>query len=264
MISNERDVYKSTLGLGRREAKYVLTSEAVARAIRDSIQPYVVPDPHAAGMPGTQYSLVSLYLDTPGLDFYLDTVHGEKNRHKLRIRRYLKPGAPAFFEVKSRVNDIIRKRRAPVRQEAIGDLIRGASPRRSHLLHPESSHLADLLFFRDLMMIANASPRIRVRYNREAYIDRVDRKVRITFDRQVTCSPTETCDVIGDGDQWHKACNLAVILEVKFDQTMPEWVIRMIRSFNLIRTSIPKYVMSTDASRKLGIHVAGNGRWVVR
>jgi len=264
VISKERDVYTPNLGPGRREAKYVLTSEAVARAIRDSIQPYVVPDPHAADLPGTQYSLVSLYLDTPALDFYLDTVHGEKNRHKLRIRRYLKAGSPAFFEVKSRVNDIIRKRRAPVKLEAVDKLILGAVPRRSHLLHPESSHLADLLFFRDLMMKGNASPRIRVRYRREPYIGRVDRRLRITFDRQVICSPTDSCDILGNGDLWHKACNIAVILEVKFDHVMPEWVLRMIRRFNLTRTSVPKYVMSTDASRRLGIHVSGNGWQVVR
>jgi len=264
VILPERDVYQSKLGTGRREAKYVLASEAIAKAIRDSIQPYMIPDPHAADLPGNRYTLVSLYLDTPALDFYLDTVNGEKNRHKLRIRRYFKPGSPAFFEVKSRVDDIIRKRRAPVVPEAIDELLTGAMPRRSHLVNQESSHLVDLLFFRELMQMANATPRMRVQYIREPYVNPFDRQLRITFDRQVICSPTNTTDVLGETDTWHSACSLPVILEIKFDHIMPEWVARLIRRFDLVRTSIPKYVMSTDTSRKLGIHVSGNDWRVLR
>jgi VTC domain-containing protein len=263
VIPFEPGVFRPVPGNGRREAKYRLESEGIARAIREYVRPYVVSDPHAADLPGARYSLVSLYLDTPALDFYHDTVHGEKNRHKLRIRCYQKPDSPAFFEVKSRVNDVIRKRRAPVRPEAITPLLEGVVPRRRHLFDARTGRLADLLFFRDLMQLARATPRMRVRYVREPYISKADEGLRITFDRRVACSPTDTSDVRGEGDAWHPACRLPVILEIKFDQLMPGWVGELIRRFNLVRTSIPKYVMSTDTSRKLGIHVSGSGWRVV-
>lgn len=259
MITKASEVVRPVPRKGRREAKYVLASETVAAAIRDTLGPFMVPDPHAVGLPGNRYTLVSLYLDTAALDLYSDTVRGEKNRHKLRIRRYFKPGAPAFFEVKRRVNDIIIKRRAPVRPEAIDDLVAGALPRLWHLTEPVSANLADLLYFRDFMQAAGATPRLRVRYSREPWVDAAGQSLRITFDRTVTCSPTATTDVLGRDADWHPSCSLPVILEIKFNDVMPEWVSRLIRRFNLIRTSVPKYVMSTDAVRQRGIAVIGQG-----
>ncbi len=259
MIMFDSGVYQPHLGAGRREAKYILSSEALAAAVREAIRPHMEPDPHAVGLPGNCYSLASLYLDTPSLDFYRDTVMGEKNRHKLRVRQYRKPGAPAFFEVKSKVNEIIRKRRAAVKPEVVADLVAGALPRRSHLFKERSNDLVDLLFFRDLMQQGEATPRMRVRYDREPWLGRHDRGVRITFDRQVEGSPTTSSDVLGLDATWVASCQLPVILEVKFNRTMPEWVTRFIRRFDLVRTSVPKYVLSIDAWRDNGVNTAGQG-----
>lgn len=259
MIATTRQLFGRGPGNGRREAKYALVSEAQAAAIRDTVRAHMEPDPHAAGWPDFRYPLSSLYLDTPALDLYRGTVRGEKNRHKLRIRRYFVPGSPAFFEVKSRVDQIIRKRRAAVRPEAIPELVAGAVPRVAHLHKQSARGLADLLFFRDLMHAARATPRIRVRYFREAWADATENRLRVTFDREVTCSPTSSADVLGEDSRWIDACSLPVILEIKFDHFMPEWVVRLVQRFDLTRTSVPKYVMSVDAARRLGMEIAGRG-----
>jgi len=243
---------------GRREAKYALPSESLASAIRELVAPFLHPDPHAVGLPGNRYRLVSLYLDTPALDTYLDVVHGERNRYKLRIRRYPDSDSPAFFEVKSKLDDIIRKRRAAVRPEAVPELLAGAPPRLSHLARPDSSQLADLLRFRDLLQMGEMAPRIRVAYRREPWVDRPGGKLRITFDRRVVCSPTPTADVLGRDAIWLPACSTPVVLEIKFNDTMPEWLVGMIHRFNLVRGSVPKYVLSIDACRRQGIPVAGD------
>jgi hypothetical protein len=254
MFRQDPEIDRGTPTRGRREGKYALPSEAVAEAIRRDIALHVEPDPHAADRPHPRYELISLYLDTPALDFYLDTVHGEKNRHKLRVRVYTdRPVAPAFFEVKSKVGDVIRKRRARVRPEVVGALLRGARPRRCHLVGESTSDLADLLYFRDLMDLGQATPRMRVRYTREAWVDRNDRDLRITFDRDLMCSPTDSTDVVGARDLWFKVTRLPVILEIKFNDRYPSWVSDLIRRFNLTRTSIPKYVMSTDVTSRLAI-----------
>lgn len=263
MITTTRHLVNRGPDHGRREAKYILSSEAQAAAIRDTIRAHMEPDPHAAGWPDLRYPLASLYLDTPGLDLYRGTVCGEKNRHKLRIRRYFVPGSPAFFEVKSRVDQIIRKRRAAVRPEAIAELVAGAVPRMAHLHSKSARDLTDLLFFRDLMHAAHASPRIRVRYFREAWAGTTENRLRITFDREVTCSPTSSADVLGESSRWIEACNLPVILEIKFDHVMPDWVARLVQRFDLTRTSVPKYVMSIDAARRLGVRFVGRDARVV-
>jgi len=223
------------------------------------------PDPHAAGLPGDRYTLVSLYLDTPSLDFYLDTVQGEKNRHKLRLRKYLeRPDGIVFFEVKSKVDDVIRKRRARVRLEAVDELLRGAPPRRSHLARGGTSELVDLMVFLDLMEMGSATPRMRVRYTREAWVGRADPGLRITFDRQLECSPTDSTDVIGAADEWFRASQPPVILEIKFDDQYPAWVSDLVRRFGLTRTSVPKYVLSTDAVDRHGGGVGETLRRVIR
>ena len=191
---------------GRREAKYILPSEVVAECLRERIRPFVTSDPHAASLPRKRYELVSLYLDSPGLDLYQDTVRGEKNRYKLRVRRYFQPGAPAFFEVKGRVNDIIRKRRAAVHPDAVGELLSGATPRQSHLVGGLIDRIADLLHFRDLAEASRASPRIRVRYEREPWVGLDDDRVRITFDRCICGSPTTSTDVLGRDAAWIPSC----------------------------------------------------------
>jgi SPX domain protein involved in polyphosphate accumulation len=248
------------MNLGRREAKYALPSESVASALRDAIRPFMRPDPYAIGLPEQRYRLVSLYLDTPSLDLYADTVRGEKNRHKLRIRRYPDAhAAPAFFEVKSKIDSIVRKRRATVRPEAIRELLSGAPPRMSHLRNPDASHMANLLYFRDLVQMGDMAPRVRVAYTREAWVDASKGSLRITFDREVTCSPTHDADVFGREAMWFSASSIPVVLEIKFDQTMPRWVVDLVQRFDLVRTSVPKYVLSIDASRKLGIRVEGRG-----
>ena len=43
-----------------------------------------------------------------------------------------------------------------------------------------------------------------------------------------------------------------VVLEIKFNLTMPSWVVRLIQEFNLVRTSVPKYVLTVDAARRCG------------
>jgi len=238
---------------GRHETKYVLPSEAVAAAIRDWIEPFTVADPHAAGLPGRRYSLASLYLDSAALDCYLDTVRGEKNRHKLRIRHYSRPDSPAFFEVKSKVNDVVLKRRAAVHPEAVAELVAGAVPRRRHLLSGATDELANLLWFRDFIEACAARPTVWVRYFREPRVGVDGNGVRITFDREVCCCPAAAG---GNGHPpagWHRAADLPVILEVKFDEQLPSWAVAMIRRFNLIRTSVPKYVLSVDACRRLGL-----------
>jgi hypothetical protein len=252
-ISMSREAVRIVRGLGRREMKYVLPSEAVAAAVVDRIQPFTAPDPHAVDSPRFRYGLASLYLDTAALDLYMDTVCGEKNRHKLRIRHYEQPGSPVFFEVKSKVNEVILKRRAAVYPEAVADLVAGAVPRRSHVVGGGTDQLANLLWFRDFAQACGAVPTAWVRYVREPRASLAGDDVRITFDRAVSCSPARSPDPVAHPVEWYPAADLPVILEVKFGNTYPRWVAAMIAEFDLVRTSVPKYVLSVDSCCRLGL-----------
>lgn len=237
----------------RFEAKYRINT-LQAMAIRDHIWPYVEPDTH-----GQEYPVTSIYLDSPDLNMYYSSVTGEKNRQKLRIRTYNNGrGDDCYFEVKRRLNQIVKKERAVVRNEYVPGLLRGDLIRPEMLVNPDRD-MNTLYTFCDLRETLQATPRMVVRYLREAYVGKMDEPLRITFDWQLTGLPSNAFDPTGwnASPSWLEAPGAPMVLEVKFTDTFPIWVENMIRRLNLMRDSFAKYVVCVDACRAIGIEVAG-------
>lgn len=232
----------------RFEFKYWLDPERVGQ-VRRSIQPFVRPDRFAAPRPGHRYALSSLYLDNPGFDCYRGTIEGHRNRFKLRIRTYSDdPEAPAFFEIKRRMDAVILKRRASVDRALVQRFLQGL---------PVSDPSSSASEFMQLTRRIGAGPVMRVRYEREAYESTGRDPVRVTFDTQLHHNATRsaTLDLAGPG--WRPTPMLGAILEIKFTGTCPSWVTRMVRSLSIERGSVPKYVLCVDAARACGTLRAG-------
>ena len=236
----------------RFEAKYRINA-AQAMAVRELIRPYMDADPY-----GSAYPVTSIYLDSPDLAMYWSSARGEERRHKLRIRTYDGGGhETCFFEVKHRHNQIIRKDRAVVRQPAARGLLAGAPTHPDMLLNPERD-LESLYHFQDLLARYNASPRLVVRYLREAHLSKMDEPVRITFDTQITCLPSEHFDPESwfVSPYWFEPSDLPIVLEVKFTDAFPGWVENIIHRLNLRRDSFSKYVICADALQLEGVDIA--------
>lgn len=236
----------------RFEAKY-LVSELMAQTIRDHIRPFVSPDKH-----GQEYPVTSIYLDSPDLALYMSSVRGEERRRKLRIRTYGGDSDICFYEVKHRHNQIVRKERAVVRCEYVAELLRGAMPRPEMLTSPEAD-MKNLYSFFDLQERIDASPRVVVSYMREAFVGKADEPLRITFDRKLTCLPSERFDPEGwmASPHWNDGRGFPIVMEVKFSDIYPCWVGDMIQRFDMRRESFAKYVVCVDALRDEGVRVSG-------
>ena len=101
----------------RFECKYMVDPSVVPE-IRHFLASFTEPDAFAAKCPGFRYPISSLYLDSPSLDLYQQTVNGEMDRFKLRIRTYDdNPASPAFLEVKRKHNNVVHKRRAGISRD---------------------------------------------------------------------------------------------------------------------------------------------------
>jgi hypothetical protein len=228
--------------LSRYECKYLVTP-SVASDIRQFISPFMTLDSNARE--GRSYPICSLYLDTFDLHFYRQTLTGEKNRCKLRVRSYSDDSStPVFLEVKGRVNDIVWKRRAKLPPSIALALLRegdGAwtDPRTRKVLE-------DLDFFAGHVSVAAARPFLRVKYMREAYEAVGGDTLRITFDTDVMCCPTLDANLSFNGKGWIPTSVPGVILEIKFTERYPAWTGEMIRIFGLQKQSVPKYVLSVD------------------
>lgn len=247
----------------RFELKYVIDGRRV-RGIRDFIRCYLEHDHYARPELGWAYPIYSVYLDSPALDLFNATVCGHKNRFKLRARYYSdKPNAPVFFEIKRRVNDVILKERAGVRREAVHRLMAGAAPCRGDLLDPEDPEAFNALQqFCHLRHAVDATGRTIVAYTREAWNARDNDDVRVTFDRKIAGSwfdesmpidqalradrPWVYPPVEGDG----------IVLELKFNGRFPVWMRELVRTFDLSRTCMAKYVNCVMA-----LGPRAHGRW---
>ena len=235
----------------RLELKFVIDEEQ-ARYVRRSIAPYCQPDKHSqlpardrGGNAG--YEISSLYLDTPGLAFHRAKERGDPDRIKLRVRTY-SPTSTATLEIKRRRSDIIDKTRGVVDRWLVERAASG--------MLDEASSSPFFQDFASVVATSGASPRLTVRYEREAYESIVDEYARVTFDRRIRTVPTTNWDLCPPSDGWHSFDNhwrtghhtTPIVLEIKCQtDSVPFWVIDLIRQNSLIRSSFSKY--------SIGIHL---------
>jgi SPX domain protein involved in polyphosphate accumulation len=235
----------------RYELKYII-DPTTAAGVRDFARSFLQRDEHAIPSMGYAYPIYSIYLDSPGFTLYNSTVQGEKNRYKLRIRYYNdNPKSPVFFELKRRVHDVILKDRACVHRHAVAELLRGRCPRPEDLVKPDDADSYSCLrHFMDLAKGINAVARTIVYYHREAWVTPTDDNVRLTFDRNLRGARFDG-RFVPPPDCWYTPKVEGVILELKFDNRFPIWMHHLAQTFNLQRTSMPKYIKCTYWAPKL-------------
>jgi SPX domain protein involved in polyphosphate accumulation len=233
--------------LQRLELKYKINEDTALR-IRDFVQSYLEPDEYAVGKPDFSYPVHSLYLDSDDMLTYWETINGNKNRFKLRLRYYsTKPDAPVFFEIKRRMNSCIMKMRGGVRRRAVDWLLAGHIPEPEHMTSTDPKHVVALQQFCQRMATLKARPKAHIYYMREAWVTSGDNSVRLTLDRRVQSERDFTSrlpvvmenPVLVFGDE--------VILELKFTQRYPIWFQDLIRAFNIRITGAAKYVEGVAA-----------------
>lgn len=237
----------------RFELKYRLLPQDVP-ALREFVRCHLEPDPFSAAQPDRSYPVHSIYLDSPDLRLCQATVNGERNRFKLRMRYYSdEPEAPVFFEVKSRRNECILKKRAFVQRACVTSLLTGERATPDHLVTEDARQLDALNSFMATAQSLGAGPRAYVGYQREAWMSRGHNNLRITFDREVACEPCAIAEFTTDHPDAAEVFPDDVILEIKFTDRFPDWVGEMVRTFNLVRGGAAKYVDGLAAAETRGM-----------
>jgi hypothetical protein len=245
----------------RYELKYLI-DEHCARRVRDFVRVHLRRDRFAQAALGGAYPVYSVYLDSPDLSLFNATLHGHKNRFKLRVRYYdHQADSPVFFEIKRRVNDVILKERAAVRRDAINRLLAGAPASREDLVDPtDHDAFSSLHHFCHLRHLAQAGGRTIVAYTREAWNAADNDDLRVTFDRAVRGAwfndrePIDRALNVGDERRWiHPPLAGEVVLELKFTGTYPRWMQELVASCDLYRVCMAKYVNCVMAMGPRGV-----------
>jgi len=226
----------------RFEHKYVI-NEDVALGIRDFVSSYLQIDSYGATQPNLSYPVHSLYLDSPGMRTYQETINGDRNRYKLRIRFYEQmDNAPIFFEIKRRYNNVIAKKRAIVHRSAANDVARGFIPSYASLVESSAEQLDALFDFTNLVNNLQAEPKVHVAYFREAWVGHGENKIRVTIDRSVRSEPQNFVSFTPDMRNPKPVFGNDLILELKFTNRFPNWFKELVQVFGLRQGGAAKYV----------------------
>lgn len=235
----------SPLALERYELKYLIPLEMV-EPISKFVEAYCHMDYYSQISPDKYYTINSLYLDTPSLYLLRFKEMAGAFNFNMRIRSYGEaPKPPYFFEIKYKIREFVRKKRAKVSAENWQNILEwGQIP---ECLDSESgANLQDFLFMK---MTYNVEPVILTQYRRKAYISEVDDYARVTFDRDLRyqeqlewcVKPNERLLCHYDHPESFESMGENVILELKCEKKIPLWMIDLIQKFELMSGSFSKF-----------------------
>ena len=216
----------------RHENKYFI-SQAGCQLLRSRLQALMERDPHAVQSTGT-YLIRSLYFDDYRQSGLIDKVEGDQNREKFRIRLYNHNPAFIRMESKQKWTDLVRKESAPLTREQVEQILRGDLWSLYDSPHP----LLRSFYLKSRTRILR--PAVIVDYEREAYLFN---DVRITFDMDLHTGnyahnlfdpEYPTLPVFPDN---------RMILEVKFDEALPDAVFELLHGIPAARSAISKYAL---------------------
>ncbi len=217
----------------RHELKYLI-SAAELPLLKSRIVNLMQPDPHA-GANGI-YNIRSLYFDDYYNRCFFENATGTEPREKFRIRIYNHSPERILLECKRKEHGKTMKKSCPLSFEQAGELIQG------HLL-PQSEELPPLLRrFMWEVQTRGMHPVVIVEYDRLPFIFKAG-NVRVTFDTQISSS-SNISDFFSDTIPKRPIMPVGQhLMEVKFDEFLPDFIYRSLNLNRLQQTTFSKYYL---------------------
>ena len=224
----------------RHELKYVI-SAAQMILIKSRIENLMQRDPHA-GADGI-YNIRSLYFDDYSNRCFYENENGTDPREKFRIRIYNHASDRITLECKRKERGKTQKTACPLTREQAEQIIRGDAPRLTDALPPL------LKRFMIEMRTRRLRPAVIVEYERIPYIYK-NGNVRVTFDTQISSS-SDVTNFFSDNCAKRPIMPVGQhILEVKYDEYLPDFIYRSLNLGKLQHTAFSKYYLC----RKFTLH----------
>ena len=217
----------------RHELKYICTAAELAM-IQGRIHHLIPLDSHAGenGM----YQIRSLYFDDYYDRCYYENENGTDPREKFRIRIYNGKTDKISLELKKKERGKTLKLSCLLTEEQCRALMRG------EVLPEDPNYPPVLQKLLLLMKTTLMRPKIIVEYDRVPYVYRLG-NVRITLDKNISSS--SAIDTFLD-PTIHKRPVMPAgqhVLEVKFDEFLPDYIYQALQLKNLRQTAFSKFYL---------------------
>ena len=197
--------------------------------------PYIMKSDLHTNSDGS-YMIRSLYFDDNNNSYYYDNENGTDPREKIRIRIY--NGSDDFIrlELKRKEHSKTQKISCSVTRKQVDDMISGMGLEWSDDLHPL---LKKLYVLQETTLM---QPKVIVEYDRIPFVYEegnvratLDLNIRASTDIETFFDKQTNCRLI-----MPKGINL---LEVKFDEFIPDYIYQTIQLDNLRQTTFSKYYL---------------------
>lgn len=183
------------------------------------------------------YLIRSLYFDTVYDDDFFEKLDGIETRRKIRLRCYDPKSDYAMLEMKQKQGASQLKRSLRLTKKDAISLIDG---KYDVLLGYEEDFAKECY---GLMHYRCYRPKTIVQYNRKAYIAK-ENKIRITFDNNILATES-SFDMFSDKLLMSPVMDkFNVVLEVKFNGFLLDYLRDFINSINKSELSVSKYALA--------------------
>lgn len=224
----------------RHELKYYLHPQEYL-TLRQRVASLLPLDSHAIGSEG--YGIRSLYFDNPQDSALFDKSDGIFRRHKYRIRIYNGSDRIIKLERKNKFGEFVNKESASLGRNEYDQILKGDAS----CLQASSVPLVQD-FYHSLVHMGYC-PAAIVDYTREAYVyEHGD--VRITFDKRLAAG-TNSYDLFDPGLILTETLEpTRTILEVKYNEYLPEMIRLLASPHASNRSAISKYVICREIAKQ--------------
>ena len=214
----------------RVEQKYLITEEKIAY-LKYKLEQVMAYDKHAEdGI----YTIRSLYFDDMNDSCLLANESGDDFREKYRIRTYNNGKEKIYLEIKGKEFGYTRKEKEQITWNECLDIIQ----RKEWKPKSEDGKVKQKLYAFSLMN--RMQPVQIVEYDRIPFVE-ARGNVRITFDKNITGTSRiasffedriPAVPVLSTGQH---------ILEVKYDEFLPDYIKQILNEVHLTKTAFSKY-----------------------
>lgn len=213
----------------RHEVKHEI-SYGDMLAIRQRLSAVAEPDPHSIN---GKYEIRSLYFDNIADKALKEKIDGVNIREKFRIRYYNADTSFIQLEKKSKINGLCMKESATITKEQAYAI---ASGNYRELLKSGIRLLAELY---SKIINQGLRPKTIVDYTREPFVFAAG-NVRITLDYNIRTGLTCT-DFLNTSCVTVPTAGQAIILEVKWDEYLPDIIRDAVQLENCRSSAFSKY-----------------------
>jgi SPX domain protein involved in polyphosphate accumulation len=199
------------------------------------------------------YEVRSLYFDSNFHHSFLEKKDGIAIRRKLRIRFYpdftKSDEKFAFIEIKKKNNENVAKSRIYVPLESALKILKGNNNEAKAFYDKspsqDKSTLKEIWF---LYKKYNLKPACIVSYKRQPFLSKFEKTFRITFDTNVMVRNYNLDLHFGGGSKFIVPPGIC-IMEIKFNNYIPNWAIKILQKNNCLQYKISKFANGLEKIR---------------